>query len=448
MKKIFAKKHLFYFYLFIISFLIIIFLLSALEITIRALYGKELLLRRSSLWIVHKHLWDSEHKMFTETSPGIYQTNMEDNPGTAFQSFAMPKKDKFRVFCIGGSSTQGFPCKPKDSFPAKLQKYLVEHSSQEVEVINAGQEAKSSGSFIKRIEEVMLYDADCIILYAGHNEYGYYFWAKEILDTHPLILKIDLMLNNFYSYRLLSRFLKRDGIIDKDSNNLWMKYPRRQLSAYTQSPIDEYKNSIPLIHWDKFVKNELFLCEETFRENLIQMRILLQKANIPFYVCTVVSNLKDFPPFISLHRPNISLRDLNKYKKMLQEAKNLFNSGLYYRSIEKLLDLRKLDDKYAETYFLLGKSYLYLNKYELALKNFILARDFSPAYAPFQRAPSSLNQIIRTVCKKYNIFLIDIEKEFHSKTIPGNDLFSDSLHPNELGYDTIAEIISRKIVIP
>ncbi|HHE55810.1 MAG TPA: hypothetical protein ENL21_08515, partial [Caldithrix abyssi] len=69
---------------------------------------------------------------------------------------------------------------------------------------------------------------------------------------------------------------------------------------------------------------------------------------------------------------------------------------------------------------------------------YIKARDYDAI--PF-RAPSQINEIIEQKAHKFKVNLVDMKTAFATKSrfgIPGQNLFSDHLHPNPVGYRLMA----------
>jgi lysophospholipase L1-like esterase len=355
----------------------------------------------------------------------------------------MPKAlGVYRIFCIGGSSVEGYPFRgeAEKSFPGKLQEYFKkELTDTNIEIINAGKGATCSIQLVELVKELVNYEPDCILLYAGHNEYGYYFWQKKLLKLPPIFLKCDLVFSKSYLYRLILKMF--NGNAHQNETITWKKYEDPEVV------MQKYGNSIPSAEWEHFAQNELFLCEKTFEHNISQINFLLKSRKTKFVICTLVSNIRDFYPFVSFH--SSTLASIEQWSEMRSKALNFMEKGQYIQAMESLTALVNLDPSYAETYFNMGITYYNMGNFLEARKNFIIAKDKSPAYAPFQRAPSSLNGTIRTFCKNNEIFMIDIEKFFYLRPenhgIPGNDLFFDNLHPNEEGYKLIAQIIGKSL---
>ena len=445
----------------VIIFLSSFFLFAVAEFSLRIFFKNELRNVRTTLSLLQERLWTLP-PLFIENQKGQYETNVAGVGGldrVQLQRFDMPKKKgRYRIFCIGESSVQGFPYlggkgqpAPKEPFPAQLQQ-MLDNDFNNIEVINAGIGAVSSSQLIPIVKELTRYEPDGIILYSGHNEYGYYFWQPEVLRVPAWQLKVSQKLEPWYIYRFICKMTRRAASVDNENSDKWFKYMPGPLTTNTElhSLLNKsFKNIIPPREWEKFSRKELLLSALSFEKSLSEMRSVLKDKKIRFMICTIVSNLKDFPPFFSFHSPGLSNRDLLRWNRLYETAQRPLADIDLAPALLELKQLEALDEEYAETHYLLGKVYYRLRDYDEARKHFILARDLSPAYAPFQRAPSSLNELIRKFAHQEDVPLADIEQGFYSLKdnfgIPGNDLFFDGLHPNEKGYKLIAALIAQAI---
>ena len=71
--------------------------------------------------------------------------------GLRDREIEIDKGEKFRILCIGDSWTMGFGVNVEHSWPRKLQDYFIEHSIDDIEVVNGGQ----GGQFTTRYKEIM-----------------------------------------------------------------------------------------------------------------------------------------------------------------------------------------------------------------------------------------------------------------------------------------------------
>ena len=142
---------------------------------------------------------DSDYK-----GPGVMmQTNLElselDNGVDRFLKKKAP--GTFRIFCVGGSTTRGWPFHMKISYPYLLSlelKDLLPH--KKIEVINAGIMGSDSFSDSFLVHQIMDYEPDLIIVYEGRNEAVnislHRGWRASLL---PLSI---WLWRNFYLYRI------------------------------------------------------------------------------------------------------------------------------------------------------------------------------------------------------------------------------------------------------
>jgi len=119
-------------------------------------------------------------------------------------------KDKkahvFRIFCIGGSTTRGWPFNPHFSYPLMLSLYLQDLLlERKIEIINAGFCASDSSSDIPLVREILNYQPDLILVHEGINEShqlsfhtGYGSW---IVKAHMWLLR-HVYVYNFLKNRL------------------------------------------------------------------------------------------------------------------------------------------------------------------------------------------------------------------------------------------------------
>ncbi len=105
--------------------------------------------------------------------PEVYATRVGKLKFFNPQQFPVDKPvGGFRVFTLGGSTTQGQPYDHRVAFAAWLQLYLrAADPSRPWEVINAGALSYASYRIVALIKELLLYEPDLFVVYTGHNEF-------------------------------------------------------------------------------------------------------------------------------------------------------------------------------------------------------------------------------------------------------------------------------------
>lgn len=306
-------------------------------------------------------------------------------PQIAPAPFKKEKSDStFRVFVFGGSSTQGFPYNFYGSFSSRLeQKLIMETVGLKIEVVNLGMTAVNSYVIWDLSRRVVNYEPDAVIFYAGHNEYygSFGVGSSQFGIGRSIFLKrLILRSKNLRLYQLLEGFLKPE---EKESENRTM-----MAKVVKESNIE--------------LNGEIYNAGvNQFKENMDKAISIFVDQEIPVYVGTIASNLKDQAPL------GDNKESLTEYKK----GETAFSNG----EIEK-----------AKTSFLRAK--------ELDEIRF--------------RAPSLMNTTLVELSEKYNIELVDIYKSSFDSSksgIPDDSFFSDHLHPNWESNQVIGELFFEAI---
>ncbi|HVA65866.1 MAG TPA: GDSL-type esterase/lipase family protein [Elusimicrobiota bacterium] len=80
----------------------------------------------------------------------------------------------YRIFCIGQSTTEGYPFYPRAGYPEWLGHLLKDVlPNRRVQVINAGVSGSDSTRDLAIVKEVLKYHPDLFVLYEGNNEQLY-----------------------------------------------------------------------------------------------------------------------------------------------------------------------------------------------------------------------------------------------------------------------------------
>ncbi|MFQ5572423.1 MAG: SGNH/GDSL hydrolase family protein [Rhodothermales bacterium] len=203
-------------------------------------------------------------------------------PTPAFTPFRTEKPPgSFRVVVLGGSSVAGFPYPFYLGFPSRLQQRLEAYAvGQRIEVVNLGLPNTSSYALWDLKEAVVAQAPDAVIVYTGENEYYGAFGAGSAINTlgrAVWIKRLVLRLKRLVLYRALERLFS------------WGQPWARHEALFMLKTIEE--TSIPVgggVYKAGLAQFEANMGEvlRTFREN-----------GIPVYGGTLVSNLKNQPPY-------------------------------------------------------------------------------------------------------------------------------------------------------
>ena len=333
-----------------------------------------------------------------------------------------------RIFCLGGSTTAGFPFHHQIPFPFQLQKILkARFPMSNFEVINIGISAINSYTVLDFIPEVISVEPDYIIIYMGHNEfYGAYGSASTMSGgLSGGLIRFYLKLKKFHLITMLERTVHL--FTDKSEAN------------------DQDKTLMELVIRDTDIEYDSDIYNETiqnFKENLQQIINLCNEENIPVIIGNLVCNLKDQPPFQSSKRTNESDTQRKSFEPIIDSIKSIpLNDRL--RKIAKYAKEKNFE---ADTYYKLAKGILALGDSTSARYCYSRARDMDLIRF---RASAELNLIIESFSNK-DVTLVNIDSVFKANAqygIPGNDLFVDHLHPTPKGYYLMAKSFAKAIEI-
>ena len=303
------------------------------------------------------------------------------------QKFASEKPPgTLRIFCVGGSTTAGFPYEMTAPFPKQLDLLLKsDYPNQNFEVINMGLSAINSFTVVDWIPEILKQQPDLIMLYMGHNEfYGAYGTGSTIsLGNDGRIVRLVLKVQKFRVVQMITSLIR--GFSDHPSTHA--------NSTLMEKVID-----------DKFIETNSVLRIKTrgnFSANLDVILSECQTAGVPVILSNLVSNIKDQMPLDVTSNP----------QQTSSKANTLYQKGLR--------EFRQGDTTTA---------------------HISLTRAKNKDQVPF-RGNDYLNEILQLQAGRYGQPIVNMKSAFRrasSSTIPGNDLFCDHLHPNPIGYHVMA----------
>ncbi|MDH3268616.1 MAG: SGNH/GDSL hydrolase family protein, partial [Ignavibacteria bacterium] len=332
-------------------------------------------------------------QMLNPDIAGRYFFNTKDLPQSNNDAFDIIKRENaFRVYVLGGSSAQGFPFSPNGTFSRYIRDRLeLLYPENHIEVINIAITATNSYTIRDLLPGVLEQKPDLILIYAGHNEYygAFGVGSNENVGNSINIVNFVIWFNKFKSVQLV-----RNGIYSI-------------MSLFSSDTDKETQRGGTLMA--RIVKEQLIpIYSELFDSGLKQFegnfKDLLQMTHatgVPVVIGTLVSNMKDQKPFISVGI------DPNEYA-----------DSVYFK---------------ARRQFILGN-------FKVADSLFRKAKDLD---ALRFRAPEKINEIIKRLAGKFNYYIVNVDSIFNSISpdgIVGNNLIVDHLHPSLTGYQLMGKI--------
>ena len=379
------KKTPFYFYLILFGLPILFFVVLELSLRIFG-YG------------FNNVQWDvaTEGKlMLNQEIAKRYFYDIKRIPYSNQDVFDIEKKpNAFRVFVLGGSSAAGYPFSPLGSFSRYVRDRLtLLYPSSTIEVVNLSMTAINSYTIRDLFPGVLEKKPDLILIYAGHNEYygALGVGSLESLGTSRNMVNLILYLNRYKTVELLRNTIQWvmklfSGNDDGPSGTLMSRMAQDQYIAYDSETFNDGISQ--------------------FEGNIRDVLDMAKEKNVPVILSTLVSNLKDQPPFIAKKTENFPPAD-----KIYYQAKQELNQGIN----------------------------------EVADSLFRFAKDLDGLRF---RAPEKMNRIITSLSNEYKLPLVNLDFVFSSISpdgIVGNNLMTDHLHPSLQGQMILGKLFFEKM---
>ncbi len=339
-----------------------------------------------------------------------------------------------RVFCMGESTTAGFPYEYQAAPSELLRDRLIRAlPNKNLEVINTAIAAINSFTVLEFVKELVRYQPDLFVIYIGQNEfYGVYGVGSTIsVGKNRWFIRTYLWLQQFKTFLLI-----RDAV-----SLFFSLIGLRKEGAENATLMEQMVQNSTIMYGD----NEYQIAKKSFEENYTEIVDVAKDNDIPLVLSTIVTNEKDLLPFVSLHRKTLpdSLRRV--WEKLFTEGLAAEQDGKCKLAIERYLNAIAIDSVPAKVHFRLGKCYEALGNDEKARVQYSMAKDLDGLRF---RAPSEFNNFIRQLSKQNHLPLADVEgafREYSPHGILGNELLWEHVHPKLEGYFLMVKTLFRTI---
>ena len=331
--------------------------------------------------------------MNPEVSEKYFSNNANATIGYQ-EPFPMEKgTNTFRIFVLGASTAVGYPYLHNGSFHRHLQHRLNRtFPDKTIEVTNLALTAVNSYTVLDFAEQLVDYQPDAVLIYAGHNEYygALGVGSTTAIGSSPALVRLMLQLRELRVVQLLTNTLhlfKPTASPSDLQENLMKRMTAEQSIAYNS---DLYQKGI-----------------QQYKANLTAALSILDEHEIPTFISTLVSNEKDLTPFVS---------------DSIQEESS------------------------ANYFYQLGQKAYQQADFSVAKQHFIKAKELDMLRF---RAPEAMNDVIRELTKQFlQVYLVDARAHLESSIphrIVGNEVLLEHVHPNQLGYSLIADAFYQRL---
>lgn len=360
----------------------------------------------------------ASYKFFTDqasaTTGNVEPFRKEKDPNT------------LRIFVLGESTTIGYPYFHNGSFHRWLQYRLMRSlPDKNIEIINCALTAVNSYTVLDFAQQVVDYQPDAVLIYAGHNEY---YGALGVGSTgnlagSPRLVRLMMWLRSLKVGQLITGGYQKIVHLFGSKNANTGKRRMEVMAAEQHIPYggDLFNRGI-----------------EQFASNMDATLKLFNNKKVPVFISNLVSNEKDQTPFLS-DRPDT----LNAvaFKSNYQQGLEAYRKGNFSAAEKYLLQANNVFSTHAGCNFYLGKLSYAKGEVAQAKAYFSRAKDLD---ALRFRAPHQLNDEIIRLCNKYrsNTHYVDTKAAFEAwsrHSIMGNELILEHVHPNLLGYALLSD---------
>ena len=376
-----------------------------------------------------------QHGSYYMVNPDLgkqYFLNQDVRPYVSQDVIPLNKSDDaYRIFCLGASTTVGFPYMYNAAFPSLLKDRLtVLFPERTIEVVNLGVTAVNSYIVRDFVGKVWRYDPDLLIVYTGHNEfYGALgIGSAESAGRHPWTFRISLFLRRSRLVRLLRNGMRSLALVLRDDAS------------------DSGESLMEIMARERLITyggRSYTVAKEYFKDNLTSVVKSSGEHGVTVILCTLVSNLRDQAPFEPIHREGLSEMEREQWQSLYDIGQKFEAEKRYSEAIGAFEAAIMIDSLRADTFFELGRCYDAVGDTADAMEAYEWARDLDGLRF---RASGEFNEIIREIGKTAGAVVADLEKAFSSASpggIVGNELLWEHVHPNFDGYMLMAKILCR-----
>jgi tetratricopeptide (TPR) repeat protein len=358
-------------------------------------------------------------------------------PAIARTPFAlrMPAKkpaNTYRIFLFGESAAQGDP-DPTFGVSRYLQVLLRERfPGADFEVVCVAMTAINSHAILPIARECAGLDGDLWVIYMGNNEMVGPYGAGTIFGPKapPLwLVRASLALKSTRTGQLLDQVMQK--IRGKNS-------PQK-----TWSGLNMFKEQ--QLRWNDPGRLRAL---RNFNGNVDDILRASRKAHVPVVLATVATNLKDCPPFASLHKANLSDEQKADWEQQFSAGIAFQKAGDIRAALTAFSKAAETDAEFAELHFRMGQCELQCTNASRARAEFELAETYD---ALSFRADGAINQIIAGEAKRHSrdrLVLLDAALSLALDTpdrILGENLFYEHVHLNFEGNYLLARLFADQI---
>ncbi|HTL68748.1 MAG TPA: hypothetical protein VL200_13885 [Lacunisphaera sp.] len=333
----------------------------------------------------------------------------------------------YRVFVLGSSAAMGDP-EPAFSLARMLETMLrTAYPERHFEVVNAAITAINSHVMRGIAEDCARLQPDLLVVYEGNNE----------------------VIGPFGPAGVFTAFLRSEPAI---RGSIWLRTTRvgQLLATLGRRGKPAEWGGMEMFLRQKITADDprLDAVQAHFRANLRAVVAAGRRAGATTLLCTVATNLRDFAPFLALHRPGFTTEDSNRWDALVATAGRAEAAGDLAAAAAAYREAAALDDRHAGLAFARGRLALKAGRDQEARELLQRALDLD---ALRFRTDSRLNEVIREVGteRQPGVEFVDLAAALAARSphgIPGDELFYEHVHLTFRGtYEAACELFPHVV---
>lgn len=339
-------------------------------------------------------------------------------------------QNAFRIFCLGGSTTQGEPYSTETAFGHWMQLNLqAANPAMRFEVINCGGLSYASYRVRAILHEVLQYQPDLIVIYTGQNEFLERRTYLPWLEQSPTSGSFRGWLGNLRIARMARRLVQ--GPADRAAA---LGGERTVLAGEVDALLD-YKGGL-----DQYRRGDSWRdgVERHFRWNLERMVEDCQAAGVPLILMRPVVNLLDCPPFKFEVDPRLDRARQAEFDAAWQVAQSSGDATVAIAALRRGLEI---DPGHAGAWYYLGQLQYSAGQWVEAAESLRQANDHD--VCPL-RALTSIQNAVQEIARSKGVPIVDAERLFSERSdhgIVGKKWLVDHVHPTIEGHQLLGEAL-------
>jgi len=352
-----------------------------------------------------------------------------------FEPFAFPARkpaNTCRIFVLGSSAAQGIP-NHAFCFGRFLKVMLEErYPGVRFEVITTAMAAINSHVIREIAKECARYEPDVFVVYMGNNEVVGPYGPGTVLTpalSNLRLIRLGIALRATKVGQLISGLFGAHGL----GNGSPQYWKGMEMFLGQQVRADDPRLKTTYAH---------------FRRNVEDICRMAAGAGAETVLCTVGTNLRDCPPFASLHRPDLTSEQQKDWDTIHQQGVQAESQGKGVEALAAYLQAAQIDESYAELQFRLGRCYQAAGDYENARDRYVRARELDTLRF---RADTQINEAIRQVASQRNTSktrLADVAEVLDANSphgLAGAEFFYEHVHLTFEGNYTVAKTVLAQV---